>query len=318
MDPSNNMSNDDIASLYEEALAANEGGDDGESDLTGYVGADVQGVDDDDTQAPDAEDDGEAPADEDDTDTDSATVEAEDFDWAEYGTRTVEVTVQGRKVKVPLAEAINGYMRQADYTQKTQANAEAVRMAEWAQQLREAFQRDPKGTIGFLQQAYGITGETTQEADPYADVDPEFQPFVQRIRQQDQELANLKSQFEQQHVQQEQARILQEVKQEVAELTAEFGEDFDPFEVLPVARDAGLSVRDAYYLVMSQKRITQERAIIEARKQAEAKATTEAKKRELTKKATPAKSPRGTAVETQDFDTFEALLEHNLKNRNLV
>lgn len=300
---------DDLETFFDEAMAENEGVEESDLDLDGESGADILGLDDDDD-----DDSGEAPVDEDadDTDDDGATEVSEDFDWAEYADKKVKVKVGGQEVSKTLAEAIQDGMRQADYTRKTQELAEAVKMANWAQQLREAFKNDPKGTIGFLKEAYQVRDDP--QVDPYEDVDPEFRPFAEKLTKIERENAELRQAMAQREEAQAQERTLNAVKAEMNELVSEFGEAFDPYEVLPVARDTGLNLRDAFYLVNAKRQTDSTKNQEAARKAAEAKAEAEAAKRALAKKVTPARSPRGSSEEATDFDSFEQLLERNLKN----
>lgn len=59
---------------------------------------------------------------------------------------------------VPLAELKNGYLRQADYTQKTQELAELRKEASDALTLWKALQTDPQGTLRRLNTKAGIQG----------------------------------------------------------------------------------------------------------------------------------------------------------------
>jgi hypothetical protein len=70
---------------------------------------------------------------------------------------------------ITLDEARNGYLRQSDYTRKTQELAmERSRLAE-AEALVAALQNDPQSTLAALQEAFGVGGDV----DPYADLDPD-------------------------------------------------------------------------------------------------------------------------------------------------
>lgn len=62
---------------------------------------------------------------------------------------------------VPLAELKNGYLRQSDYTQKTQELAELRKDATDALTLWKALQSDPQGTLRRLNSKAGIQGLTT-------------------------------------------------------------------------------------------------------------------------------------------------------------
>lgn len=75
---------------------------------------------------------------------------------------------------ITLDEARNGYLRQADYTRKTQELAEMrSRLAE-AEAITAALQQDPAATLKALQDAFGLGGYEQDYAAPsYADMDPD-------------------------------------------------------------------------------------------------------------------------------------------------
>ena len=310
------MGAEDMDAAFETAMAAIEAGD---ANGIGEVKGDFKftGIEDSDTDdglALDLDDDsdggetGEGENTNDDTeDTDGATSSDHTFDWAEYKDQLVKVKVHGQEVEVPLGEALNGYMRQADYTQKTQANAEALRMAEWAGQLRDAFAQDPAGTIQYLQQVYAQ--QQAPVNDPYDSIDPEFQPLVQQVRQQEQVIAQLKQQY--QVVEQE--RVLSEVRAEVAQVMAEFP-DFDAEKVLPIAADRGLSIRDAYLLAEAQTLVQSQKQAQKAAADAAAVAEREAAKRAAKGRTVKGSGNAKAASTMPEFDSFEELLDWNMKN----
>jgi hypothetical protein len=301
----------DLDTIFTEAFnAATEGGegvDDGTSDLTGVYGADVNtGVQPEDTTGGvEVEDDGENLGD----DPELGTPDPELFDVSSYENQIVELTVAGQKVRMTVKEALSGSMRQADYTRKTQQNAELIRAGQWAQELRQAFQTDPQGAIKYLSQVFQVQPQQAPN-DPYADLDEDFQPIVRELQATKAQLARLEAQ----HEQNAQEQVLASVKSEMAEVQAEFS-DFDPYEVLPVALQKGLTIRDAYFLTNSQKLMQAQRdaaaAAAKAAKQAEAEAT----KRKVTKKVASGRGPagaEGTAVPS--FDSFGDMLRWNMEN----
>jgi hypothetical protein len=74
---------------------------------------------------------------------------------------------------ITLDEARNGYLRQSDYTRKTQELAEMrSRLAE-AEAITAALQQDPVGTIQALQEAFGVSGFGDQSETSFDDMDPE-------------------------------------------------------------------------------------------------------------------------------------------------
>ena len=86
---------------------------------------------------------------------------ADRIDLDQFGNKLIPIKVNGEEKWVPLSEAQQGYMRQQDYTQKTQQTAaEREQLAE-ARAIAEALERDPEGTLKVLQDWY-----TTQENEP--------------------------------------------------------------------------------------------------------------------------------------------------------
>ena len=73
--------------------------------------------------------------------------------------RHVRIKVDGEEVSVPLREALSGYSRTADYTQKTQQLAEQRRQAEEALVLQQAMQAAPGLTVQILASRAGVSVE---------------------------------------------------------------------------------------------------------------------------------------------------------------
>jgi hypothetical protein len=107
---------------------------------------------------------------------------------------------------ITLDEAKNGYLRQSDYTKKTQELAEMrSRLAE-AEAITEALRSDPISTLNALSEAFGVDFRA-EANDPFADMDPEMariSVLEQKIAQQenaarqatiDAELSNMHQQF---------------------------------------------------------------------------------------------------------------------------
>jgi hypothetical protein len=138
---------------------------------------------------------------------------------------------------ITLDEARNGYLRQRDYTRKTQELAEQRRQLQHAEVLQAALQRDPQATLKALADAYGVefgsrnpapaapTPTTVEDdwgwsdtptAEPQSANDPRLDELVQWRQQQ--EIAAAQAQ----------------IKNELAELEGQYGE-FDQSEVLRFA-----------------------------------------------------------------------------------
>jgi len=97
-----------------------------------------------------------------------------------------EVQIGGQTQKVTLDELRKGYLRQSDYTRKTQELSERVRFAEQAQQaLNEArtFLRDPDRIRNYYQQTFGEQLAQAGEAAVEAGFDPaEGKKMLSQIR----------------------------------------------------------------------------------------------------------------------------------------
>lgn len=302
---------EDIESMFNEILAADDGsGNDStgvDDTITGMTGATVELGDDiesdDDTESVD---DGGTEEDSEDTD-DDGTPSDSSFDWATHKDQLVTIKVQGQEIQVPLGEALNGYMRQADYTKKTQSNAEALKMAEWAAQLREAINSDPAGTIKYLQDAYGVKPAVTNDFD---DIDPELKPILDTVEAQKRQLAAVQAQLDEARAE----RILNEVRNELREVQQEFP-DLVPETVLPVAAEKGLSIREAYLLMESQSILNTRKSASQAAADAEKIAEREAAKRRMAKQTGKTSTVAGQAKNPMPrFDSFEDMLNWNIEN----
>lgn len=91
------------------------------------------------------------------------------------------VTIDGAEVEVTLDELRNGYLRQSDYTRKTQSvAAERQRLANLAQ-LEQWLEADPAGTIAALQKAFAVSAESDdEEPDPIQERLKAHDAFIQR------------------------------------------------------------------------------------------------------------------------------------------
>ena len=130
---------------------------------------------------------------------------------------------------ITLDEARSGYLRQSDYTRKTQELSEMrTRLAE-AEAITAALQQNPAETIAALQEAFGVS--YGQDSDPYADMDPE----MARITVLEQKIAA-----------QEQAATQKSIEAEIDSLHESYGE-FDNTELFAHAIKGGFpNLRSAY------------------------------------------------------------------------
>jgi len=125
--------------------------------------------------------------------------------------KPVKLIVDGEEIEVPLAEALNGYQRQADYTRKTQELAEQRRQVQFASALQEALQNDPGSTLALLQEHYGVgLQQPSEDEELYVDpVEKQYRQLESRIQAFEQEKA------------------VRELESRIESLSRKYGEDFD-------------------------------------------------------------------------------------------
>lgn len=99
-----------------------------------------------------------------------AQAEADRLNLDEYGAKLIPIKVNGEEKWVPLSEAQQGYMRQQDYTQKTQATAADRESLAEARAIADALRKDPEGTIEILRDWYTEEDETPDT--PEVETDP--------------------------------------------------------------------------------------------------------------------------------------------------
>jgi len=299
---------DDLYAIYENTIS--EGGESQEVESLSR-NANVYSGDEDaaDTDVVEVDDDSSVDeTDEDiDSDTDDGLEDQDDvtedvFDFDSIKDKPVKVTVGGETFEVPLNELRNGYMRQADYTRKTQQIAAQGELVRWAQDLQEALTSDPKGTIKFFQEQFGLLDD-----DGVVD-DPELGPIVKELRETRRELAELR-QSQQVQVQE---RVNMEVQSELNQMKSKYS-DFDPLQILPIAIDNGLTMEMAYK-VWKADRVDQESAAQEAaRRKAEQAAVKRDKARASTKKVPTVKTKGESDDSWKSFDSFEDIFAYEVE-----
>ena len=225
------------------------------------------------------------------------------FDFDSIKDKTVSVTVNGETFEVPLAELRNGYMRQSDYTRKTQQIAADRELIQWAQELQEAFRVDPAGSLRYLQEQFGL-----QADNQYADLDPEFEPIVNELKQTRRELAELRKQQEQVAWE----RVNADVQSELNQMKSRY-QDFDPLQVLPIAIDNKLTMEMAYK-VWKADRVQSDAAAQEAaRLKAEQAAAKRDKARAAAKKVPAVKAKAEPDDSWKRFNSFEDIFEYEVE-----
>jgi hypothetical protein len=186
------------------------------------------------------------------------------FAWDEHADKPVRLTVDGEEIEVPLAEALNGYQRQADYTRKTQELAEQRRQVQFASALQEALQNDPKGTLDLLSQHYGVNSQQPSEEELEM-----MDPAERQYRQLESRIQAF-----------EQEKAMRELENQIGSLSRRYGELFDANEVVAKALATGNTDLEAVY-----KQIAFDRLYDQTR----TKSAAQAKQAEDTKKIVEAK-----------------------------
>lgn len=305
------MSSDDLMAMFEESAQDSDVAEDS-GDLSRnanvYLGDDDLGISDT-VEVSDV--DSEIDSIEDTDVEDLAESDVEDapddvFDFDSIKDKTISVTVQGETFEVPLAELRNGYMRQADYTRKTQQIAGDAKVLQWAHDLQEAFRSDPVGSIRFLQQQFGVTDDASP--DPFEDIDPEFKPIVNELQQTRQQLAELQRQ--QQLVSEQ--RAVAEAQSELEMMKSKY-QDFDPMQVLPIAIDNGLSMEKAYKLWKADVLDAQLSEQAAAKAKAEQAAAKRDKARQVSKTVAKGSNKAASADDSwKQFSSFEDIFEYEV------
>lgn len=132
---------------------------------------------------------------------------------------------------ISLEEAAQGYMRQRDYTQKTQDLANQRRIAQRGADLLQALDTDPKATVELIAETYKV--QVPQASAP-ATATNEWGETIESSTQDTAEVAALKSEVQQLRgtvgnvAQQQQRSVLMN---EIAEVQGRYG-DFDQDVIL--------------------------------------------------------------------------------------
>lgn len=260
----------------------------------------------------------ESVSDETDTDEDDETEDISDeddatddeFDFESVKDKPVSVTVNGETFEVPLAELRNGYMRQADYTRKTQQLAADGEVVRWAQVLRQELTTNPQAVVLELAERFGV--QLTPQNDPWSELvenDPSLVPLVDQVRRQEQELAELRRSAQTTAQDRESAAV----QAELNDVKARFA-DFDPQVVIPIALQNGVRLEQAYKIWKADQITSAEATKAESQRKAEEAAARRDKARKAKSKVSQGAS-KSKATETdawQKFDSFEDILNHEL------
>lgn len=143
--------------------------------------------------------------------------------------------------EVPINELEQGYLRQSDYTRKTQELAQQRADLAEAEDLMFALQNDPKATLEALQRHLVGEAEELEDLDPLELEVREHRQFIEQQRSQE---------------------LQYEVENELADLEEEYGE-FDWDEVLEFAIDREIPDLEAALLLYDSE-LEREAARLEA------------------------------------------------------
>jgi hypothetical protein len=258
--------------------------------------------------------DGEPEADDGDVE---APEETSGLSWDEiaerYGDVEVPLTVNGETVYKKLSELPSNAMMREDYSRKTAEISQAAKAAEWAYEVRDAFARDPEGTIAAFEKAYNIQRAPQQpESDPYEDYDPDIAAVMKRLDEQNAALRQELDSIKQFQGRQQEDSFRAEVEAELAATMQEFEGEFEEVELLKFATERKMTLPDAAEVLWARNQRQRTAAEAEAATKArEAAATRKTQKRKQAKDTVKAAPKGGYDVEpsTDDFNNISELFD---------
>lgn len=185
------------------------------------------------------------------------------------------VKIDGKEAKVTLDEALKGYMRNEDYTRKTQSVATQRQELAQMQQLADALESNPQRTLTLLASSLGVDlGQAKQafqqqtgdaDEDPIVRLERGFQTLTQQLQSREQQETSARETAAQRE------RATAQINQELADLHAQHG-DFPDSELVEYAVAHGLNSLDIAHRAWRYDGI-------EAKRIAELNAATDAKRR---------------------------------------
>jgi hypothetical protein len=156
--------------------------------------------------------------------------------------------------QITLDEARNGYLRQSDYTKKTQELADMRQRLADAEAITEALRSDPANTLKALGEAFGV-GMDVGDTDSFMDLDPDEQRIVI---------------LEQKIAAQEQAATQAAIEAELNAMRSQYG-DFDESTLFAHAIKGGFPNLRSAYADMNFSSLQARLAEVEAKKAEEQK-----------------------------------------------
>ena len=214
------------------------------------------------------------------------TTEPTRFDPSQYADQVVSVRVNGEDIQVPLQEALNGYMRQADYTRKTQEQAAA-------RQLWDNLNQNPEATIRDLALRQ-LASQAQQEPVEQVPDDP-----IQR------EMYELRQQVEALRAHEEDRQLYRALTQ----LQSKYGDEFDVQSVATRAYDQGTMDLEGVFLQMQGEKYWAAQSALreDAAQRAQADAAVTAAKSQASQLSGGRSALGGGApIEDEELSTAEA------------
>ena len=151
------------------------------------------------------------------------------FDPQEYADHLVRLKSHGEEVEVPVAELTSGYLRQQDYTQKTQELAQQREQLAYWQTVDTAMKQNPELGWQYLQSQFAPKEQADDDGWGIEEPDP-VQQELQALRSQVQPAIS--------YMQEQQAQAV--LTQVTNGLSEKYGEDFVATEVLNEAVNRGI------------------------------------------------------------------------------
>lgn len=185
------------------------------------------------------------------------------LDIDQYKGYRIPVKVDGQEEFVPLEEARSGFMRQADYTRKTQEVAQQRQELGWASAMKAALDQDPAATIQLLAAHYGVStaqaqqianqtaNQATDDFDDWLDDGWGTQRATQVADPRLDEIANRLARIEQAEQDAAFQRTIQHLQSTYP--------DFDPYAVVTEAVRLNTNNLEAVYKQMAFDRVEAER-----------------------------------------------------------
>jgi hypothetical protein len=221
---------------------------------------------------------------------DEGSVDDTYFDLSQIADKKVRVKVDGDELDVPVSDLPNGYMRQADYTRKTQEAARIRQEASAALQLQQALQVDPQRTLSLLQQAF--LGDEAAQAESDEFIDPLERELQYRYAEIDARISRF-----------EEMELERGIASQVESMQQKFGDVFDPRAVIETAiRYGGIDLDTAFRLTVADQMLARQMAEgeMQQRRQAGDAERVSAKQQAAAVIASGAASAQGAAAPTSN------------------